>query len=337
MELTKRDTKMLQGLSVLAMLCLHLFDRNYQNLFQPLIFVGGIPFSFYVAQLSDFCVFGFAFCSGYAYMTMYGKTGYFRSRIKSVFMLLCKYWTVIFLFSFISTIAGHGNQIPGDFRTLINNIFLINVTYNGAWWYMWAYIILVLFSPLILKIVNKFDSVVILSVGFFVYCVAYYYRFHVNTANYFLQKFGPFGMTLFEYLIGCVWRKRKVLSWMHIYWKRLQTKVQAGISLIIILGLLIGHTKIIPSLFVAPFTGLILITLFHFWKKPKVINNIFFRIGKHSTYIWLTHMFFIYKPFENLVYIAKYPILIYILIILITVAVSYVLQFVEKPLIKRLA
>lgn len=76
---------MLQGLSVLAMLCLHLFDRNYQNLFQPLIFVGGIPFSFYVAQLSDFCVFGFAFCSGYAHMTMYSE--YCK-------LLFTKIWTV---------------------------------------------------------------------------------------------------------------------------------------------------------------------------------------------------------------------------------------------------
>lgn len=36
MELTKRDTKMIQGLSVLAMLCLHLFDRDYTGLFTPL-------------------------------------------------------------------------------------------------------------------------------------------------------------------------------------------------------------------------------------------------------------------------------------------------------------
>ena len=37
MELTKKDTKMLQGLSVLAMVWLHLFDtNNYQGLFEPL-------------------------------------------------------------------------------------------------------------------------------------------------------------------------------------------------------------------------------------------------------------------------------------------------------------
>lgn len=60
MELTKRDTKMIQGLSVLAMLCLHLFDRDYTGLFTPLVFVRGEPLSFFFGQLSDFCVFGYA-------------------------------------------------------------------------------------------------------------------------------------------------------------------------------------------------------------------------------------------------------------------------------------
>lgn len=41
MELGKNDSKMLQGLSVLAMLCLHLFDREYEGLFHPILFVGG--------------------------------------------------------------------------------------------------------------------------------------------------------------------------------------------------------------------------------------------------------------------------------------------------------
>ena len=72
-ELSKNDTKMLQGLSVLAMIWLHLFCKDYTGLFTPIIFVRGYPLSFYIAQLCDFCVFGFAFCSGYAHMVQYGK------------------------------------------------------------------------------------------------------------------------------------------------------------------------------------------------------------------------------------------------------------------------
>lgn len=41
-ELSPKDSKMLQALSVMAMLCLHLFDTwDHANKFVPLVYVGG--------------------------------------------------------------------------------------------------------------------------------------------------------------------------------------------------------------------------------------------------------------------------------------------------------
>lgn len=63
---------MIQGLSVLAMVILHLFDRvNFQGLYSPLLYFSGRSVIFYFAQLSDFGVMGFAFCSGYGLYTLY--------------------------------------------------------------------------------------------------------------------------------------------------------------------------------------------------------------------------------------------------------------------------
>lgn len=73
MELSKNDTKMMKGLSDFAMVCLHLFCRSYEGLYEPLLFINDVPVSFCIAQLSDFCVFGFAFCSGYGQMAIYSK------------------------------------------------------------------------------------------------------------------------------------------------------------------------------------------------------------------------------------------------------------------------
>lgn len=147
---------MIQGLSVLAMVCLHLFDRDYAGLFQPLIFIKGIPLSFYFGQLSDFCVFGFAFCSGYAHMCLYEKEGYYKRRLKSLLPLLINYWIIILLFSVISVCIGQGDYMPGSIWDILGSVFLYDIHYNGAWWYMWVYVLLVLISPLILKIVNRF-------------------------------------------------------------------------------------------------------------------------------------------------------------------------------------
>ena len=92
--LTRYDTKMLQGLSVLAMVVLHLFDRvDFQGLYTPLLYLAGKPVIFYFAQLSDFCVMGFAFCSGYGlykkYMCVGGQTKkYYNGRLKGILNLL---------------------------------------------------------------------------------------------------------------------------------------------------------------------------------------------------------------------------------------------------------
>lgn len=336
MELTKKDTKMMQGLSVLAMLCLHLFNRDYVGLFQPTFFLFGIPLSFYFSQLSDFCVMGFAFCSGYAHMKLYDEPDYYKRRVKSLRSLLCNYYIILIVFSIISVMVGNGAQMPGNVRTFILNALMLENSYNGAWWYMFIYVILVLLSPIVLKSVKRIHPVIILGFGFVIYCCAYYTRFYITTDNWILLKFGPFGMTLFEYLIGAVCFKTGIFSWLYKYWKKMKGIVQSICGITILVGMLIIRTLLIPSLFVAPLTGLILLVLFHFWKKPKCVEKFFELIGKHSTNIWLTHMFFYLCLFKNFVYVVKFPILIYMLMLGITLLISCGLQKIEKSLVRRI-
>ena len=70
--------------------------------------------------------------------------------------------------------------------------------------------------------------------------------------------------------------------------------------------------------------GYAIIVIFHYTKKPAFVERFFLFIGKHSTNIWLTHMFFYTILFENFVFIAKYPLLIFIFMLAITVGISVV-------------
>jgi hypothetical protein len=286
--------------------------------------------------MSDFCVFGFAFCSGYGHMAISNQNGYYKKLLKKLLVLLLNYWLIIALFSVVSVISGSGDFMPNSVSTLLGNIFLYNITYNGAWWYMYAYVLLVLISPLLIKAVKKFNPVLVLLVGGLVYCGAYYLRFRIEPNDLILSKLGPFGMTLFEYVIGCVFYKTKMFSKVFEIWKKIPKFLQIIASLILLVAILIGHTLVVPSLFVAPATGIIIITLFHFWNKPLFIKKTFLFIGKHSTNIWLTHMFFYLILFKNLVYIAKYPLLIFLFMIVITSLLSIVIQAVEKPIVKKI-
>lgn len=144
MKLTHSDTKMIHGLSVMAMVILHLFDNlEYGRMYSPVLYLLGKPLIFYIAQLSDFCVMGFAFCSGYALYKQFQESEigtYYKRRIKSLLVLMANYWMILFIFTAISIFIGNGKNMPGTFGEFIGNFFTVNTTYNGAWWYLFIYI-----------------------------------------------------------------------------------------------------------------------------------------------------------------------------------------------------
>lgn len=337
MELSKNDSKMLQGLSVLAMVCLHLFDRDYTGLFTPLLFVGGVPMSFYLGQLSDFCVFGFAFLSGYVHMMQFDQAGYYKRRLKGLLSVFCSYWLILVVFSIVGITIGQGDYMPGSLKKFILNALTLENSYNGAWWYMFTYALLVVTSPVLLKWVKRSHPIVVLGIGFAIYCVAYYVRFNMDDSNWFLYKFGASGMTLFEYILGALALKYQVFTHFYRIWEKIPKTVRWMLTAMLILGILYGRTKVVPSLFVAPVSGFVVMTLFHFWDKPEFVKKSFLLVGTHSTNIWLTHMFFYLVMFKNLVYIAKYPLLIFAFMLVITIPLSMLLKMVERPIQKRIA
>ena len=337
MELTKNDSKMLQGLSVLAMVWLHLFDRDYTDLFTPILFGGGIPYSFYIAQLSDFCVFGFAFLSGYAHMMQSSQAGYYKRRLKGLLSVFCSYWLILIVFSILGIVVGQGDYMPGTPKKFVLNALTLENSYNGAWWYMFTYAILLLISPILLKWVKHSHPIVVLGIGLAIYCLAYYVRFNLDYSNWFLYKFGASGMTLFEYLLGALALKYQVFTRIYRIWEKIPKAARWLLAAVLMIGMLYGRTKVVPNLFVAPVTGFVVMTLFHFWNKPQVVKKAFLLVGRHSTNIWLTHMFFYSVMFKNLVYIAKYPLLVFAFMLAITIPLSMLLQLAERPIQKRIA
>lgn len=327
---------MLQGLSVLAMLCLHLFDRlDYEGLFHPLLFMKGLPMCFYFGQISDFCVFGFAFCSGYAHMKLFESDAhYYPKRLKSLLRLLLHYWIIVAFFSILSIAFGQTSRMPGSFMTVLGNLFLYRTTYCGAWWYLYAYAFIVLISPFTLRLIQKAHLVVIAVFGLALYCGAYYLRFHFSFDDLILSKSGPIGMTLAEYLIGAVFYREKLFSYIFSFYEKMRAAVRVIIAIAIVLLLFFARTLLLPSLFFAPISGMIIIILFHFWEKPEAIIRCFRLLGEHSTNIWLVHMFFYLYIFDNLVYRAIYPPFILVFMLCLTLFTSMLLRPVQNAVAK---
>lgn len=331
MEASKSEIKSIQGLSVLAMLCLHLFCRyDFSNLYTPMFYLFGYPICFYFAQISDFCVMGFAFCSGYAHYLLFETDQFYcYNRIKSLLKLIVNFWIVLILFTLISLVIGNGAEIPESLNDFLGNLLLYNLSYNGAWWYLLTYIILVFTSIPVIKLIKK-HSLIMFLILTCIYGVSYIVRFHFPSENWFIRQAYLYGMTVFEYSIGILFRKYEVFRKVSEIWDNIQGKSKYVGLAVVNLIMIAVHALITQSLIIAPVTGIIILISYHLIYIKKPCKALEF-IGNHSTNLWLTHMFFFQYIFINLVFMAKYPILIYALLLCITLIVSLGIKWIQKP------
>lgn len=91
MDITKRDSKMLKGVAILAMLMLHLFCRRDNLPYTPLLWIGDTPLIYYFGLFGDICVAIYCFVSGYAHYMQSSKTE-LRHRWKRLLRFLIPFW-----------------------------------------------------------------------------------------------------------------------------------------------------------------------------------------------------------------------------------------------------
>lgn len=75
---------------------------------------------------------------------------------------------------------------------------------------------------------------------------------------------------------------------------------------------------------------------FNLLKKSVWVQKIFLFLGKHSTNIWLTHMFFYAVLFKNLVWKAKYPLVILGYMLGLCFCCSYAINLAYNFLIQKI-
>lgn len=343
MELSKNDTKMTQGIAIIFMVLLHLFCR-VDNLPYECLKIGGVPLVYYLGLFSDQCVAIYCFCSGYATRLISDKTAsakdYYIGRLKSILRLLINYWIVLILFSIVG-LATKNEVMPNSIIDFVKHFFLIEKSYNGAWWFVLTYILLVLASRLISIIIDKLHPIIINIILMVLYFAAYYQRitgiigFDNLVLNWMMNQVMLFFICLMPFTWGMYFYKYKLFTKIRtlIKNKKIPNAVVALVSCVIILAMIVAH-GIVPNEMVQVFTGLVTIVLINIVKKGKVLESILLFLGKHSTNIWLTHMFFYSVLFTDLVFVAKYPIAIFAFMMALTIGSSYIINLINKPLSK---
>lgn len=343
MELTIKDTQIAKGVAVLGMVMLHLFCRIEQLPYTPLIWCGNIPLIYYLGLFGDLCVPVFCFCSGYAHYLMADaqKNSYPKRIPGKAIRFLCNYWIVVILFSGLGLLFDRSYQIPGSWANFAGNMLLVGMNYNGAWWFVTTYLLLLALSPILAALTKKANGFLLLAASFIIYFAAYVLRFnHPLTftnpvIDWVWNQTVLFGTSQLGYFAGMVCRKYSLIGTVRSH---LQSRTLLRRIVIFALPAIafIGHC-IIQSVFVAPFTAAAVLTGLFLAKHPLWAERSFLLLGKHSTNIWLVHMFFYHKLFAGFAFSAKYPVLILALMLAVSFGSSLVIDLLYRPILGLLA
>ena len=338
-ELKKSDTKALQGIAILMMLFLHLFDRHdFEGIFYPSLFIKGIPVTYFLAQLSDCCVMLYAFCSGYGHYANMENRNTYKKRLNKLFLFFVNYWIAITLFVIIG-IALKSDYIPGNIIDIIGNYTGLYESYNTSYWYVTVYALLVIISPFILKCIKK-NTVLVFVITGILYCIGYAFRYEIFLANesadFVITKAGKFLMTLFEYSVGAICSKEMYITKIAVMFDKIGRKHSICFLSCILIVITYVHGLILQNMIFAPINGIILIIAYKYIISFDAIKNILLYFGTHSTNIWFAHFYFCTDMFDKIVYYAKYPLLIYAFLIVLSLICSYIIDIIYEPIKKSL-
>lgn len=337
MELTKQQIKTTKGIAIIFMLLLHLFcTKQYEELYTPIIIIGQVPLIYYFALFADCCVAIYCFCSGYGLYRSYERNikSYKSNNYKRLFKLYINSWIILIIFVVIlGSITGEFNVIGEGLKDFILTVALIDPAYNGAWWFLTTYILLVVISPILYRIVDKVNFKPILFLSLLFYFIAYVQRIkgviivENEILSWGIRQLALFGTSQFPFMVGGIFAKYNTYSW--LYRKSNEIKNKNVIGIIIIVAMIILH-GFIETLFIAVFTGIIFICVFNLMDKPKWVEKPLIFIATYSTNLWLIHMFVYITYLRNLVYAPKYAIIIFPWFIAISLSLSIVVQWIYK-------
>ncbi|MBP0612946.1 acyltransferase [Chryseobacterium sp. cx-311] len=337
MSITVQKSNQLRSIAILMMLFLHLFNRDYKGLFQPLVFIGNQPLFYYLSLFCDACVPIFAFVSGYGLYFKFrqDKPRYASANSTRLKKFYLNFWIIVILFAVILGFVLGTEGYPGSWQKLLLTATAIDPSYNGAWWFLTTYIFFVLTSTFWFKLLERFNPYMFVLALFIMYVVAFYFRilrpviFESGATDWFHRQSVLYFCTLLQFMLGAFALK---FDWSQKISNHFATiKFKNSIVLLAIV-FLIAFRSIVPNLIFAPFTGLGFIFLFLQLDLPAFLSKIINYFIPHATNIWLVHMFFYMIYFREFIYSPQYVIPIFTLLVLVSVLASYLIKLLEKPL-----
>lgn len=153
MEITREQSKIIQGIAILMMVMHHLWGWPIRT---PEIQLNHLEE--FLGQACKICVSMYIFITGYGLSKKMGGGRYILGKILKTYTL---YWKVFVIFVTIGLAIGYYSF---DIKECILNFTAVDVSYNREWWYIFTYINFLLITPLVGRIRSLRISIVCFAV-----------------------------------------------------------------------------------------------------------------------------------------------------------------------------
>lgn len=314
--ITKDESFYIKGCAVILMLIHHLFpfaDRIPKTA-EIIWLFGDNQFEVSLGWWGKYCVAIFLFISGYGYSFSKDKPmQYYIHKIVSIYRTAF----LIFLIYIPIDIYFHVERVVSDLnsKSILMNLTGFYSNYNGEWWFLFPYVLLVLITPMLNKfryyLASLFAIAIILhqipgngAIGAFLWwSIAYILGFILGVLSPKLVNFNP--NIIFSLFLSII-----------CYF---------------IMNYGMENFFIESSIFLVPLMIFIIKTLYNI--TPSILRKSISSIGKKCLIIWLVHSFYCYHFAREFIYSPKYSILILLNLLLISYLSAVLIEFIEKKLV----
>lgn len=187
-------------------------------------------------------------------------------------------------------------------------------TLNPTWWYMWVAIYVILLFPLLYRWCEK-DGLIVFIASIIVY------------------PFIPLDPPVLPCaILGVCFAQRNLFVRLRALANTPARRVTFGIVLLGLLSTLyIMRTHLsIPYFVDTALAPVIVFSVFFFFPAGSLLNRILAFVGKHAGNIFLTHTFIFSYYLGRVVYGVHYPVLIVLFLLLLSLALSMLLERIKN-------
>lgn len=322
-NISRTETDILKGVAIIMMLWLHLFLKesdigNYSDLH----FSNGLSLSYYLTRLCTPVSF-FLILSGYGLAYLYNENRLLpRTQLPRLLKLYIHYWWVLLVFVPIGVFVKP-EHYPGSLTDFLLNVLSWKHNYNYETWFLLPYALISISALYILKIIEKVGMKWALVGTFLLYLAS----------SYLFSRYGDFVYShlavalvveyvqfLFSVTLGVVLFRSKYVKAPFI----------KGAYVYVALLLLFALKITFKTAAFDPLYSFAVILLVLKLPMPGAAKRVLAYLGGYSMIIWLSHTFFCYYLFHDLVYSFRYPLVIFTVLLVVSLIVGIVICYLAK-------